>query len=256
MNNLNNKNFNSKYSELYDLIYEQKNYEDECDRVRKFFVFKDQIQDILELGCGTCGHTIIFSKLGYQIDAVDKSKKMLNIAKKKIETNNIKNINLILSDIYQLNISKRYDVILLLFNVVGYLDNIELFLKLIKKNLKKGSLLIFDFWNKSAVKKNGPKKSIKFFEKNFLQIEKKSFGKIINGKDSIDIKIETSFIKKRNKVSASKERHLIKYYDLKELQDSLKSEGYEPLKFEDFNIPERKPDDVSWNVFCVSKYLG
>ena len=138
MNNLNNKNFDSKYSELYDLIYEKKNYEDECDRVNKFFVFKDQIQDILELGCGTCGHTIIFSKSGYQIDAVDKSKTMLNIAKKKIETNNIKNVNLILSDIHELNISKRYDVILLLFNVVGYLDNFELFLNSIKKKLKEG----------------------------------------------------------------------------------------------------------------------
>ena len=256
MNNLYNKNFDSQYSELYDLIYEQKNYEDECHRVRKFFIFKDQIQDILELGCGTCGHTIIFSKSGYHIDAVDKSKKMLDIAKRKIETNNIKNVNLILSDIYKLNISKRYDVILLLFNVVGYLDNFELFLNLLKKNLKKGSLLIFDFWNKSAVKKNGPKETVKFFKKNFLKIEKKSCGKIINEKNSIDIKIETSLIKEGNKISSSKEHHLIKYYDLKELQNSLKSEGYEMLKFEDFKIPERKPDDESWNVFCVSKYLG
>ena len=83
MKNLNKKNFDSKYSEVYDLIYEQKNYEDECDRVRKFFIFKDQIHDILELGCGTCGHTIIFSKFGYQIDAVDQSREMLDVAKKK-----------------------------------------------------------------------------------------------------------------------------------------------------------------------------
>tara|TARA_B100000886_G_C20417792_1_gene490045 strand:+ start:1708 stop:2478 length:771 start_codon:yes stop_codon:yes gene_type:complete len=256
MNNFNNKNFDSQYSEVYDLIYEQKNYEDECRRIRKFFVFKDKIQDILELGCGTCGHTIIFSKSGYLIDAVDKSKKMLDVARKKIEIQNIKNVNLILSDIYKLNITKSYDVILLLFNVVGYLDNFKLFLNLLKKNLKEGSLLIFDFWNKSAVEKNGPKETIKFFEKNCLKIEKKSIGKIINEKNSIDIKIETSLIKEGTKISGSKERHLIRYYDLIELQNSLKSEGYELLKFEDFKIPEKKPDDVSWNVFCVSKFLG
>ena len=71
--------------------------------------------------------------------------KMLEIAKNKIKKN-ISNIKLIQADIENLDLNNaQYDVILLLFNVLGYLKKPYLFFSNLKKYLKKGSLVIFDF---------------------------------------------------------------------------------------------------------------
>ncbi len=83
MNSSIKNTFQNDYSELYDVIYEKKDYEEECNRVKKFFKYNNEINNILDLGCGTCNHSIIMSKCGYNILAIDQSLKMLEIAKKK-----------------------------------------------------------------------------------------------------------------------------------------------------------------------------
>ena len=76
------------------------------------------------------GHvSIILSKYGFNIDAIDRSGKMLEIAKNKIRKKNISNIKLIQADIENLDLNNaQYDVILLLFNVLGYLKKTISFL--------------------------------------------------------------------------------------------------------------------------------
>ena len=57
---------------------------------------------------------------------------------------------------------------LLLFNVIGYIKDLDLFLFKIKKNLKKNSLLIFDFWHEDAIEYEGPKKLLKNLNQKIL----------------------------------------------------------------------------------------
>ena len=75
MNQENRSIFNEDYSKSYDLIYEKKNYNDECNRIIKFINYKKSVSNILDLGCGTCSHSIILSKYGFNIDAIDRSGK-------------------------------------------------------------------------------------------------------------------------------------------------------------------------------------
>ena len=69
------------------------------------------------------------------------------LPKEKIEKKKINNITLLHEEAENLNIitTKKFDALLLLFNVIGYIKDLDLFLFKIKKNLKKNSLLIFDF---------------------------------------------------------------------------------------------------------------
>ena len=178
MDNQNNKIFKSFYSEFYDLIYEDKSYEDECNRIKEFLKYKKNIENILELGCGTCGHSMILSKNGYNIHAIDQSDEMLEIASKKIKKEKILNIKLFKDNIENLKLTKfSYDVILLLFNVVGYIKNLSDFFSNIKMYLKKDSLIIFDFWHEVGVNFDGPKKNFKNFSQKEFRTYKKIFWK-------------------------------------------------------------------------------
>ncbi len=253
-----NKNtFLKSYSEQYDIIYKKKNYDLECSRIKSFFRFKDQIKDILDLGCGTCSHSIILSQYGYNIHAVDKSNKMLEIAKKKIAKSNISNVKLIKDDIENLNLHNSvYDVVLLLFNVVGYLNNLEKFLFCIKKFMKKDSLLIFDFWHEDAIKFNGPGETSRTIKNKNYILEKTSKGKINKSNKTIDILIKTKKLQKNKTPSESQEDHSIKYYNINSLNKIIVKEGFKILKFEDFNKDNKSPNKNNWSAYCVSQFLG
>ena len=103
---------------------------------------KKNVKDILELGCGTCSHSIFFSKK-FNIHAIDKSPEMLEIAKNKLLEKKIKNIKLFKDDIENLKFrNNKYDAILLLFNVIGYISNLDKFFNTLKNSREKHYLFL------------------------------------------------------------------------------------------------------------------
>ena len=75
--------FKKNYSQIYDVLYRNKNYFNEfnfIDRIIK--KFNKNSKTILELGCGTGSYTKFFLKK-YNVTAVDLSSAMLELAKKK-----------------------------------------------------------------------------------------------------------------------------------------------------------------------------
>ena len=69
------------YSDYYNLLYREKNYQHGAAYVNAFI--KEHLPEsktILELGCGTGSHAIQLAGLGYWISGIDKSKSMLDQA--------------------------------------------------------------------------------------------------------------------------------------------------------------------------------
>ena len=95
-----------------------------------FLKYKEDVKQLLEIGCGTCSHSILLSKKGYNIIGIDNSNEMINVAKEKIEKKKINNITLLHEEAENLNIitTKKFDALLLLFNVIGYIKDLDLFL--------------------------------------------------------------------------------------------------------------------------------
>ena len=73
------------YAQFYDSLYQEKDYDIECDFLEKIFTHYAQspIVSILDLGCGTGGHAIPMAHRGYQVTGVDLSKEMLAQARQK-----------------------------------------------------------------------------------------------------------------------------------------------------------------------------
>src|SRR3972149_442231 len=78
--------FKKQYAEFYDYLYQDKDYERECDFIEAAFnKYGCRVKTILDLGCGTGGHALILSRRGYHVVGVDRSREMIGIAKRKVK---------------------------------------------------------------------------------------------------------------------------------------------------------------------------
>ena len=103
--------------------------------------------NILDLGCGgglTCEP---LARLGAKVTGVDFVKKNIEVAKKHAINSKL-NINYLIGDISSINLKETYDVILL-FEVLEHLDNWDLLIKKIKKQLNPKGKLILSTINKT-----------------------------------------------------------------------------------------------------------
>ena len=157
---------NKKYASIYDSIYSNKNYLKEAEYIVKNIKIKNRkAKNILDLGCGTGIHAYLFAKKGYKTVGVDISKSMINEAKKKYKLD--KNLKFIHGDLKKLNLRKKFDVIVALFDILSFqISNSEIsqFFKTINKHINKGGLIFFDFWFKNTVIKLKPIQRTKIIE--------------------------------------------------------------------------------------------
>ena len=156
--------FGKEYSQIYDLLYKSKDYEREVEYLNKLIKknYKKKIENILDIGCGTGKHASLLVDKGYQLHGVDMSPQMISIAKKNLKQK--KNLSFSLSTISNLNLKKKFDVIISVFHVMSYqTKNNELIkaFEIVKKHLNGGGIFIFDFWYGPAILTDLPVNSIK-----------------------------------------------------------------------------------------------
>ena len=106
---------------------------------------------ILDIGCG--GGLICESlcKLGASVTGMDFVKKNIIVAKNHSKENGLK-ISYLCKDIERDNINFKYDIIIM-FEVLEHLDDWEIFLFKIKKNLNKNGIIIISTINRNLVSK-------------------------------------------------------------------------------------------------------
>lgn len=111
---------------------------------------------VLDMACGTGRHSILFAKKGYKVTAVDLSKNMLSVARKKAAAENLE-IDFIQSDLRYFAHSGEFGLAINLFTSFGYFEtdeeNFEIF-NTAYKHLQKGGYFVLDFFNKYFVEKN------------------------------------------------------------------------------------------------------
>ena len=88
----NHKEIFDKFAIYYDLIYHDKSYVKEVNFIVKTLkkYGKKNIQNILDIGCGTGSHSVLLAKKGFSITGIDRSKQALDIAREKFNANNQK----------------------------------------------------------------------------------------------------------------------------------------------------------------------
>ena len=239
-------NFN-KYSEYYDLLYGDKDYDFESEYLYKHMSSGKELKSLLELGCGSGGHAEFFSKKGINITGIDMSSSMIEIAKNK----KISNFKPVVGDITNFSFDKKFDSIISLFHVISYLNEDESLLKCFKlayDHLNFNGHFIFDFWYTPNIEFHKPEIRIKRKENNEMSIVRIAEPEILSAKNIVKVNFDIFIIdKSKEEISNFKEVHPMRHFKIEELKNIAKSVGFDFVLAEEFltsKIPSNNSNGV------------
>lgn len=214
--------FNS-YAAYYDLLYKDKDYDKESffvhNLLKKYNIIENA--DILELGCGTGKHANIFANMGYNVHGVDMSQSMIDIANKNIDNKQKHKLQFEVGDVRNVNIEKKFDVIISLFHVVSYQitnEDLVAMFKTVSKHLKSGGLFIFDCWYGPGVLSDRPVVRIKRMKNDKLNILRISEPTIFPNKNLVEVNFTVQIQKQDGNIDLVNEKHNMRYLFLPELE--------------------------------------
>ena len=227
--------FGEEYSSAYDCLYQDKNYNKECDFIETFFPkTSSTASSILDLGCGTGGHSIIMAQRGYSVSGVDRSKEMISIAKKKSGNLNL-DINFINSNINNIDLNKRFDVIICMFSVINYQTTNKMlseFCRVVKKHLKKDGIFLFDSWYGPAVISQKPKECIREIKvdnsKTIIRFTKPSLNIL---EHTVEVSFKVWHLDKDKLVKKTEESHTMRFLFPQEIKYFLETAGFKEIEF-------------------------
>jgi SAM-dependent methyltransferase len=259
---MSNKVFEKGYAEQYDLLYGDKNYESECDTLEYLFqkYSSKKIQTILDLGCGTGNHSIPLALRGYSVTGVDVSEAMVNQARQKLTETNLGANDLepvfIKSDLLDLQVNQRFDVVLMMFAVLGYqLDNVQIAnaLKIVNDHLNPGGLFIFDVWYGPAVLKIRPSDRIKIIPLKNGYVLRAASGKLNIFQQLAQVNYHIWQISDGCVVKETEEIHKMRYFFPQELDYFITQSGMEMTCLTAFPTIDQPASEDIWNALCVAK---
>jgi SAM-dependent methyltransferase len=249
-----------KYGEYYDLLYQDKDYEKECDFLESIFRKHSimPIKSIFDGGCGTGGHAIPLARRGYEVFGVDASKVMIGKAVEKANKHRLK-VDFRLADLCSINLDKNFDATICMFAVMDYFTtNYELgmVIRNMRKVLKDDALFIFDVWNGLAVLRILPETRVKVVEGDGKKVirwvhpELDSFNHLCHDHYQL-IVTEDGRV-----VDEIAETHTIRYFFPQEITHYLEENGFQVLEICPFLDLGGKVDENVWNMTYIARSRG
>lgn len=241
------------YSKYYDLLYCDKDYKSECDYVLDLIGSNDNsVQSILELGCGSGNHALFFTLNGIEVTGIERSKKMVEVARSK----KINNFFPIERNIVEFDLNKTFDSVVALFHVMSYLtDNKDMIscLKSVNRHLHSGGLFIFDIWFTPSVYSQKPETRVKKLVDDEISVLRitESASDFKNNVVNVNFEVHIHN-KKNNKYEVIHESHPMRHFSIPELELLAVLTGFEMIRTEEF-LTKKKPSDSTWGVCIVFK---
>ena len=208
-----------KYAQIYDLIYSGKNYEEESKRITRIIkrYKKSDGKELLEVACGT-GNYLKFFKNDFNCIGLDISEKMLRIARKKLSK-----IKFVKGNMVNFKLNKKFDVILCLFNSIGYAKtykNLEKTIRNFSSHLKNGGILIINPWfSKSDFK---PKTNVGLYENEKIKIARIYVTQKIKETSILNLHF---LIAEKGKVKYLTDRHKLGLFEYSKFLKIMKKNG-------------------------------
>lgn len=244
--------FGESYSKCYDAVYRHKDYQKECDVLENIFRrYCVSAKTILDLGCGTGNHAIPFGLRGYQVLGVDRSLAMILQAKRKSNDLPVEFLHL---DIQSLNLSQKFDVILMMFAVLGYQvedSQLTTSLQVVQQHLNPGGVFLFDCWYGPAVRDQKPERRTQEIFLEEAKVTRVSLGTLRPQTDLCDVEIRTE-IEERGGRREFKESHTMRFFYRAQLEKLFLGVGLRLCQLTGFPNTEQEADKSTWNVLGVA----
>jgi len=254
--------FGSIYADVYDALYQDKNYAAECDLIKRLFrtYGNGPIRTVLDLGCGTGNHAVHLARRGYEVVGVDRSESMLARARRKAtDLLSDGSIAFYQGDIRSVDLKRRFDALLMMFAVLSYqLTNSDVLstLRTARRHLRPGGLLIFDVWYGPAVLYQRPSQRIKVIPTERGKILRIASGELNMRQHLCTVRYRVWRLEGDRLVDETVEDHSIRYFFPLELEFFLECAGLELLRLGGFPDWEQEPDETTWNILGVARAVG
>jgi SAM-dependent methyltransferase len=251
--------FGSIYADCYDALYQEKDYEAECDLIERLFTTygNGQIKSVLDLGCGTGNHAIPLARRGFEVIGVDRSESMLAQARDKALQVNPRLRDVFKdADIRSVDLGRQFDAALLMFAVLGYqLENADVLaaLRAAHRHLRRGGLLLFDVWYGPAVLSQRPSERTKTIPTADAKIVRVSSSDLDPRHQTCAVRYRVRKVTAEQLLSETEEEHIVRYFFPLELELFLESAGFKPLRVGAFPEFDSDPDENSWNVLFAAR---
>jgi ubiquinone/menaquinone biosynthesis C-methylase UbiE len=217
------------YARYYDNIYlKMKDYKKEAEMIKTIIrlYHRKTSKTLLDVGCGTAEHLKYLSK-DFMCTGVDINGDMLRIAKRKVQGADFK-----VADMMKLNLGKKFDVIISLFSVIGYVHTFGNLVKALRKmyeHLEENGLIIVEPW---IFRKDYKKGYIGFdtFSGENLKFVRMSSSKMTKSEWLLYMYY---MISEGGEVRYSKEVHKMLSLDKQDYVKAFKLSGFKDVKYLD-----------------------
>lgn len=209
----------SNSAQFYDALYSFKDYKRESDEIKNYILQQDSnYKTVLNVACGSGNHDQ-YLKDTFQLDGVDLDEEFIKIAKTKNKSGQY-----FVADMINLNLCKRYDVVLCLFSSIGYVqtyENLVSTLKSFRNHINDNGCIIVEPWITPEQWKGGrvdvlnaEKDNIKITRmtrtENIGKLSILNFHYLIGSKDGVEYK---------------EEKHKLGLYSVDEMKQAFNDAG-------------------------------
>jgi SAM-dependent methyltransferase len=253
--------FGEKYSRFYDILYADKDYKAETKYLVRLFrdFSRRHVQRIIDVACGTGGHTIPLAQKGYKVFAQDLSPYMVKVARDKIKSARVEDrVSLRRGDMRHPLGKGRYDACLCMFGSIGYLPDLQhivVALRAMRHRLAAEGLLIFDCWNGLAVLTTKPSKRVKTIRRGDTTITRTAIPQLNQVRNICRVAYEVVVREKSKRVEKFSEVHSLRYLFPDEIRLMLELSGFDLASLHPFLKPTASVGLRDWNVTAVARAL-
>lgn len=248
------------YSQYYDMLYHDKNYEAEAEYVSLLLKrYYPAAYSLCEMGCGTGRMARLMVDKGYSLHGVDMSAQMLAEAERmKLILPNSQAERLIFSqgDVRNVRFLSTFDCVISLFHVMSYQqtnDDLQAAFMTAGCHLKQGGLFIFDFWYGPAVLSQQPALRIKRCNNHEIRLIRIAEPNMRFNENLVDVNYHLLIIEEKTGLCREVfETHTMRYLFLPEIKAFLCEAGFELCDTQAWLTGE-KPGTDSWGVCCVAR---
>jgi SAM-dependent methyltransferase len=247
--------FGRDYAAAYDDLYQDKDYQAECDLMERVFKTYGQgpVRRVLDLGCGTGGHAVILAQQGYEVVGVDRSPEMLARARGLGSS-----VRFALGEITSLDLRETFDAVSMMFAVLGYQAgnaDVQAALATVRRHLRRGGLLVCDFWYGPAVLAQRPSERVKVIDFVGGQLIRVATGELDARRDLCVVRYHVWRIEDGRVVAEVREEHPMRYFFARGLELMLAAAGFELTRLGGFPNLADEPSEQTWNVALVARAI-
>jgi len=247
-----------RYANFYDNLYQDKDYDAECDFLEKIFEHyaEKKIHSILDLGCGTGGHAIPLAQRGYQVFGVDLSEQMLAMAQEKVHNTGLSaSLQFKHANVQDVNIGQKFDAVICMFAVLSYQisnEDLSATIHTARQHLNPGGVFICDFWYGPAVLKQRPTDRVKIIQKDNDRIIRLVSPETDTLNHIVKVNYHILKLKGDKLTEESRETHPMRFIFYPELNMLMSQANLNLIHFCAFGEIDKSVSEDTWNVSAIA----